>query len=158
MTQTTTADAGQTLNKGLSLTTFGLGYFEEVDEYQGLLGQPFDDEQPAPAPFGAMLDVEADDVEPALREEEQYVRRTTRTTATVRLFPYGGGWRVKYEKTSNSKTDSRLLASHDEEYMPYPPFGRERYRNGEYREACRQARENAEKAYRQIVVAMGGKV
>ena len=46
-------------------------------------------------------------------ESRQYVRRTTRTTATVRLFPYGGGWRVKYEKTSNSKADSRLLASHD---------------------------------------------
>lgn len=87
-------------------------------------------------------------------EARQYVRRTTRTTATVRLFPYGGGWRVKYEKTSNSKVDSRLLASHDEEYMPYPPFGRERYRDGEYAEACRQARVLAEKAYRQIVAIL----
>ncbi len=87
-------------------------------------------------------------------ESRQYVRRTTRTTATVRLFPYGGGWRVKYEKTSNSKADSRLLASHDEEYMPYPPFGHQFYRDGEYAEACRQARENAEKAYRQIVAIL----
>ena len=87
-------------------------------------------------------------------ETRQYVRRTTRTTATVRLFPYGGGWRVKYEKASNSKTNSRLLASHDEEYMPYPPFGREQYRDGEYAEACRQARESAEKAYRQIVAIL----
>jgi hypothetical protein len=87
-------------------------------------------------------------------ETRQYVRRTTRTTATVRLFPYGGGWRVKYEKTSNSKVDSRLLAYHDEEYMPRPPMGGYGYRACEYKEACRQARENAEKAYRQIVAIL----
>jgi hypothetical protein len=91
-------------------------------------------------------------------ETQSFVKRTTRTTATVTLFPYGGGWRVKYEKTSNSKTDSRLLASHDEEYMPRPPIGGYGYRACEYAEACRQARLAAEKAYRETVVAMGGAV
>lgn len=87
-------------------------------------------------------------------ETLQYVRRTTRTTATVRLFPYGGGWRVKYEKTSNSKVNSRLLASHDEEYMPRPPMGGYGYRACEYAEACRQARENAVRAYGEIVAIL----
>jgi len=42
------------------------------------------------------------------------VKRTTRTTRTVTLFEWGGGYRVKYVKVSNSKVDSKLLSHLDE--------------------------------------------
>lgn len=44
------------------------------------------------------------------------VKKTTRTTKTLCMFPWGIGWRVKYTKTSNSHTNSKILAFHDEEY------------------------------------------
>jgi len=61
------------------------------------------------------------------------VTRTTRATRTVRMFWYGGIWRVQYTAVTNSKKDSRLIQAINEEYPTKP---------------------EAEKAYNQIVNIM----
>jgi hypothetical protein len=46
--------------------------------------------------------------------DQSKVYRMRRVTMNVRIFEYGGGYRVQYVKTSNSIIDSELLAHCDE--------------------------------------------
>ena len=63
------------------------------------------------------------------------VFRSGNSTASVVIFPYGNGWRVKYEHTTDDPGNTMLIASHDEEYEDY---------------------DEAEGAYREIVSILQG--
>lgn len=51
--------------------------------------------------------------------DHKFVAHSSDHDASVTLFAYGNGWRVKFEKWSNDADHSRLLAWDDVEYTDF---------------------------------------